>query len=485
MEIPYHPRGPELPEKATGKGLERVFAGAEDFLSATVALADGGEAVLYWLNGMARTERLNDYIIRPLTILHLGKHPARAIQNGGVWTMVSQEPEDLEAACTALTEGSCAIEVGRTLLLVPVPTEEKRSITAPEDEPSQKGAKDSFVEALRTNTSLVRRHLHTWRLRIRSFTVGRESKTKVELLWIEGITDPALVSRAAEGVEKLDVDALLGTQMLTDSLTAGQRTLFPLVITTQRPDKFCRGLLDGRVGVICDGIAQGWLAPGTVGPYFRAPQDRNNQWMVIRFLLAVRYLCVAVSLLLPAGYISMAAFHFGLMPAGMAETVSAARQNVPLSPPLEVVVLLLAFEILQEAGLRLPQLNGQSVSIIGSLVVGQAAVEAKLLSPVVVVVIAAAGVAGYTLPDQDLANALRLVRLSLAVLASLFGIVGVILGLAWLGCHLAELTPLGVPWLAPFAPDVPKSACDATRVPVKRAKFRELFLRPRDQRSQK
>lgn len=485
MKIPYHPRGPELPERATGAGLERVLAGAEDFLSLTVDLVDGGEAKLYWINGMAKTERLNDYIIRPLSILHLGKHPAKTIQAGGVWTMVSPPPKDLEEACTALAEGSCAVEVGRELLLVPVPTEEKRSITAPEDEPSQKGAKDSFVEALRTNTSLVRRHLHTWRLRIRSVAVGRESKTKVEILWLEGITDPALVERAVKQVEEMDVDALLNTQLLTDSLTHGQRTLFPLAVITQRPDKFCRGLLDGRVGVFCDGIAQGWLVPGTIGPYFRAPQDRNNQWVVIRFLMAVRYLCVAISLLLPAGYISMAAFHFGLMPAGMAETVSAARQNVPISPPLEVVVLLVAFEILQEAGLRLPQLNGQSVSIIGSLVVGQAAVEAKLLSPVVVVVIAAAGIAGYTLPDQDLANALRTVRLSLAILASLFGIVGVILGLAWLCCHLSELTPLGVPWLAPFAPDVPKAACDVSRVPVKKAKFRELFLHPQDKRSQK
>ena len=485
VRIPYHPPRIRLAERATGEGLEQAFAGAEDFLSTTVTLADGGEVTLYWINGMAKTERLNDYIIRPLTILHLGKNPAKAMQTGGIWTMVAEEQEHLEAACTALTEGSCAVAVGKKLLLVPVPTEEKRSITAPEDEPSQKGAKDSFVETLRTNTSLIRRHLHTWRLRIKSVTVGRESKTKVEILWIDGITDPALVERAQTGIGQMDVDALMGTQMLTDSLTEGWRTLFPLVITTQRPDKFCRGLLDGRVGVLCDGIAQGWLAPGTVGPYFRAPQDRNNQWIVIRFLLAVRYLCVAVSLLLPAGYISMAAFHFGLMPAGMAETVSAARQNVPLSPPLEVVVLLLAFEILQEAGLRLPQLNGQSVSIIGSLVVGQAAVEAKLLSPVVVVVIAAAGVAGYTLPDQDLANALRLVRLSLAVLASFFGIVGVILGLVWLGCHLAELTPLGVPWLAPFAPDVPKSACDVARVPVRSVKFRELFLHPRDKRSQK
>ena len=344
MKVPYHPRGVELPEKASGAGLKQAFGQAEDFLSLRIDLVDGGEAMLYWINGMAKTERLNDYIVRPLSTIHLGRAPAKAIQAGGVWTMVAKPPQNLEEACTALTEGSCAVEVGDTLLLVPVPTEEKRSITAPEDEPSQKGAKDSFVEAIRTNTSLIRRRLHTWRLRIKAVTVGRESKTKVEVVWVEGITDPNLVDRAMKQVEAMDVDVLVNTQLLTDSLTQGQHTLFPLVVTTQRPDRFCQGLMNGRVGLFCDGIAQGWLVPGTVAPYFRAPQDRNNQWVVIRFLMAVRYLCVAISLLLPAGYISMAAFHFGLMPAGMAETVSAARQNVPISPPLEVVVLLVAFE---------------------------------------------------------------------------------------------------------------------------------------------
>ena len=393
--------------------------------------------------------------------------PVDAVRSGGVWASEVSMPETLEQAATALTEGSCALALDGKLLLIPVPTEEKRGVESPEDEPDLKGPKDSFVEALRTNTSLVRRRLHSPKLAIRSFVVGRESRTKVELCWLEGITAPELVERAAARIAAMDVDALLDTQMLTDTLTDGENTLFPLALITQRPDRFCQGLMDGRVGVFCDGIAQGWLLPGTAALCLRAPQDQNNQWLVVRALAAVRLLCVAVSLLLPAG------------------SIAAARQSVPFSPPLEVVVLLVAFEILQEAGQRIPQLNGQSVSIIGSLVVGQAAVDAKLLSPVVVVVVAAAGIAGYTMPNQDLANALRAVRLVLAVLASFWGALGIVLGLGWICCHLASLEPLGVPWLAPFAPDTPRAACDTTRVPVRRAKLREVFLRPEDRRNQR
>ena len=485
MRVPFHPRGAELPQRADGKGLEQVFAQAEDFQHRTLKLLEGGEVELYWVYGMVRNERLNDYVIRPLTTLPLGRDPAKAITMGGVWTVVAQPPKDLEEVAVALAEGNCALQVGRTLLLIPVPTEEKRAVTPPEDEPAQKGAKDAFVETLLTNTSLVRRHIHTWRLGTRSIVVGREGRIKVQILWIEGLTNPELVKQAARRVKQMDVDAVLDTQTLTDHLTDGQHTMVPLVLLTQRPDRFCRGLMEGRVGVFCDGIAQGWLVPGTAALFLRGPQDRDNQWLSSRALLFVRYLSVAFSLLLPAGYISMAAFHFGLMPTGMSETISAARQNVPVSPPLEVVLLLFAFEILQEAGMRIPQLNGQSVSIIGSLVVGQAAVEAKLLSPMVVVVVAAAGIAGYTLPSQDLANALRAVRFLLAVLAAFVGLFGVVLGLGWLCCHLSELEPLGVPWLAPFAPDVPKSPCDVTRTPVRRAKLREVFLHPQDRRNQR
>lgn len=485
MRIPYHPRREELPQRADGAGLERAFAQAEDFQHRKLKLLEGGWAQVYWINGMVRNERLNDYVIRPLTTLPLGRDPVKAVETGGVWTVVAQRPKDLEEAAVALTEGNCALRIGDALLLIPIPTEEKRAVSAPEDEPSQRGGKDSFVETLITNTSLVRRRLHTWRLGCRSATVGREGRIKVQVLWIEGLTNPDLVERAERRLAEMDVDAVLDTQTVTDHLTDGQRTLVPLAMITQRPDRFCQGLMDGRVGVLCDGIAQGWLVPGTAALFLRAPQDRDYQWASARALIFVRYLSVALSLLLPAGYISMAAFHFGLMPTGMAETISAARQSVPVSPPLEVVLLLFAFEILQEAGMRIPQLNGQSVSIIGSLVVGQAAVEAKLLSPVVVVVVAAAGIAGYTMPNQDLANALRAVRFLLAVLAAFVGLFGVVLGLGWLCCHLSSLEPLGVPWLAPFAPDVPKTPCDVTRIPVRRAKLREAFLRPLDRRNQK
>ena len=233
MRVPFHPRGAELPQRADGKGLEQVFAQAEDFQHRTLKLLEGGEVELYWVYGMVRNERLNDYVIRPLTTLPLGRDPAKAITMGGVWTVVAQPPKDLEEAAVALAEGNCALQVGRTLLLIPVPTEEKRAVTPPEDEPAQKGAKDAFVETLLTNTSLVRRHIHTWRLGTRSIVVGREGRIKVQILWIEGLTNPELVKQAARRVKQMDVDAVLDTQTLTDHLTAVSYTHLTLPTTSR------------------------------------------------------------------------------------------------------------------------------------------------------------------------------------------------------------------------------------------------------------
>ena len=485
MRVPFHPRKEELTGKASAAGLAEVYARASDFKRQSLTLKDGTQVELCWLEGMVRAARLGDEVVRPLAEWQPGQHPAQEVLRGAVWVADTREASSLRDAAIALTDGACALEVEGKVVLIPVPTEDRRSVTPPEDEPAVKGGNDSFVETLNTNLSLVRRRIHSWTLGVKNLKVGRESRTGVSVVWMEGITDSELVARVEKRLEQMDVDALLGTQAVCAELTDTYHTMLPMSVITQRPDRFCQGLMDGMVGVFCDGLAQGILLPGTSAMFLRAPQDPNAQWLSVRGLVAVRYLSVLFSLLFPAGYIAMASFHFGLMPAALAESISASRQSVPISPPLEVLLLLLAFEILQEAGLRMPSLTSQSVSIIGSLVVGQAAVDAKLLSPVVVVVVAAAGIAGYTLPNLDLANALRTVRFGLAVLAALFGTLGIVLGLVDLCCHLSRLEPLGVPWLAPFAPDQPSGPNAATRVPVRQTKLRELFLHPKNLRNQK
>lgn len=194
-----------------------------------------------------------------------------------------------------------------------------------------------------------------------------------------------------------------------------------------------------------------------------------------------------MTLLLPGFYIAVASFHFEMIPTKLATSIIASKQNVPFATPFEVLLLLLAFEILQEAGLRLPKTIGQTVSIIGGLVVGQAAVDAKILSPAVVIVVAAAGIAGFTLPNQDLANALRIWRFLVALAASIAGLFGVVTALAALVCHLAGMESFGLAYLTPFAADAGQQVEGHAvfRQPIPEVKLRELSLRPENRRRQK
>ena len=270
---------------------------------------------------------------------------------------------------------------------------------------------------------------------------------------------------------------------LEEYLTDSARTPFPLLSATQRPDWFCGGLLEGRVGVLCEGLPMGWLMPGTVDLFFKTNQDRTCGWLMATAIRLLRYGCMLVSLLLPALYVAAVTFHPEMIPAKLALSISAARRQVPFSGVFEVLALLAAFEVLQEAGLRLPGPIGQTVSILGGLVVGSAAVEARIVSPAVLIAVAVAGIAGYTTPNQDLANALRLCRFGLTLLASVAGVLGLSLGVLAMVRHLAGLESFGVPYLSPFVTG--ERAGGIVRLPLPLEKWRQGVSALRNRRNQR
>ena len=365
-------------------------------------------------------------------------------------------------------------------------TEEKRSVSSPENEPDVKGARDSFVESLRTNTSLVRRRFRAPELKIEEQIVGRQSVTPVDVLYIEGIADPGLAARVKARLEQIDIDALLMTGSLEQYVTDESRTAFPLTAYTERPDRFCTGLAEGRVGVIVDGIPMGWLFPATLDSFFRTGQDRSTSWAVAGALSVLRYVCMLITLFLPGLYAAAVLFDPELIPVKLSLSIIAAKADVPFSTLTEILVMLLAFEVLQEAGLRLPSSIGQTVSILGGLVVGSAAVEAKLVSPAVLVVVAIAGIAGYTAPSQDFAGALRIWRFLITLAGGLMGLTGLALAGTALVYRLAQLSTFGVAYLTPFASNAgeQREGHVVLREPLPDVKTRPDYLNTRNRRNQ-
>ena len=473
------------PGAVTDENIRAIFENAGDFIVRQLQCA-GHTLYAYAIDGLTSGADTSEYVIRPISD-HLSGSTMQALYEqamaGSIYNSVADPCEDLDTVALKLVNGFCVVlfpDVGA--IAFEVKTGEKRGLSAPEVENTVKGPKDAFTETVRTNTSLIRRHLRSPDLRLEETKVGRRSLTNVTVAWIKGITDPSLVERMKKRLDAIDIDGFLSPSAVEEYVTGSRATAFPLMRYTERADTFCGGLLEGRVGLLVDGLPLGYLAPAELGYLMDSPEDRGRDYVSASCIRVLRYGALLISLLLPGFYIAMAVFHQEMIPLPLLRSIIESKENVPFSTVLEVLGLLAAFELLQESGIHLPQAVGQSVSIIGGIVVGTAAVEAGLISPAALIVVSIAGVCGFVLPNRDLANAIRVWRFAIAVLGAAAGLFGVTAGLIALTVHLAGLRCLDVPYLAPF-----HETGDSTILRYRLAlqKFRPLRLHPLDRRNQK
>ncbi len=469
----------------TDENITKLFEGAGDFDTRKL-LCSGYTLYIYAIDGLTSGSAISEYVVKPVLENLTGDTMQTLYENardGVVVNSVVKPCKDLQNAALLLVNGFCVVLFpGVGALAFEAKTGEKRSLSAPEVEHTAKGPKDAFVETARTNTSLIRRHLRTPDLRLYETTVGRRSITNVTVASIEGITDPELVARLKKRLKEIDIDGLISPASVEEYVTGSRATAFPLLQYTERTDRFCQGLLNGRVGLLVDGLPLGYLLPVDIGYLMDSPEDRGRDYVSASCIRVLRHGGLLLSLLLPGLYIAMATFHQEMIPLELLRSIIESKQSVPFSTVLEVLGLLMAFELLQESGVHLPQAIGQSVSIIGGIVVGTAAVEAKLISPAALIVVSVAGISGYILPNRDLADAIRVWRFALAVLSSVAGLFGLTVGLLLLLIHLSGLSSLDVAYLAPFTQ--PKRA-NLLRHRLYQDKYRDLLLHPKDRRNQK
>ena len=468
--------------------VKRVFQNCYD-LSAREILLGGVEgkvkATVCYIDGLVSGITVADTIIRPATtkerfaFAELESEAIELILKGGVYSYTAILRTDLNDVIDDMLNGFCAVifDAAGAAVTFEVRSPDKRSIDEPKEEKVVKGSKDVFIEILRTNTMQVRRKLRNPNLRLKQVTVGATSKTSMVIAYIEGYTNMKYVEEMERRLKNANFDSAVTAASVEEHIYDKPSSMFPQMLRTERPDRFCMNLLEGRVGLLIDGLPMGYLAPGTFSQFYKVPDDNAKHYIVASAMTLLRYASVIIALLLPAFYVAVVMYHQEMLPPKLLVSIIESRKSVPFPSAIEVLGMLMAFELLQEAGLRLPNTIGQTVSIIGALIVGQSAVEAKVISPVVVIVIALSGIASYTVPDQDMSAAIRVHRFILVLTAIAAGLYGVVLGFTTLIYNMCSMESFGVSYMEPFAGGKGKRLRELLRLPLTKTQHMDPELR--------
>ncbi|UII55469.1 spore germination protein [Cytobacillus spongiae] len=353
-----------------------------------------------------------------------------------------------------------------------------RGISLPEVEFSVIGPKEAFVESMDQNINLVRKRIPIKELVIENITIGDLSKTKIAILYIEGITDPQNVNTIKQRIGDIEIDEVADSSYITQLISDNSRSPFPQLLDTERPDRVAAILAEGKVAVIVDGSPHALIAPTTLVEFFSSFEDYFLNWELSSFFRLIRLFAVAFSILVTPVYVATLNYHYELIPKDLLSTLITSRREIPLPPILEALFLELTIELLREAGARLPTKVGQTIGIVGGIVIGTASVDAGLTSNVLLIIVALAALASFTTPVYRMGNTIRLLRFPFLLAAELWGLVGIVLCFSFLIIHLLKLTSLGRPFLEPLFPPRVADLKDALiRLPFTKQSQRPEYLR--------
>ena len=348
-----------------------------------------------------------------------------------------------------------------------------------ESEKVLRGSREGYSDSVKSNSALIRKRLRDTRLKVEEYKIGVRSHTLTQVLYMDDLVHEGLLEEVKERLEEFQIDGILDSGMLEQLTEDVWYSPFPQYQTTERPDRAVQEILKGKVVILCDNSPEALILPGNFSSFMESSEDWYHRFEMASFLRILRYLAVIMATVLPGLYLAVIRFHTQILPSALILSFAEAREGVPFSSVVELIFLELAFELIREAGVRVPGSLGNAIGIVGGLVIGQAAVEANLVSPIVVMIVALTALGSMTVPNEEFAAAFRLVKYGFLILGGYLGIYGIVLGVYLVIGHLAGLISFGIPYLVPFIKKEQKGSRGEgiLRVPLRKRVLRPLYAR--------
>ena len=458
-----------------------------DIVEREFLVGGNGKLIMLYADNFVDLEALRESILETVMLDYQNDRPKgilEALLEEAIAVSEVKKVTTVAEICDAVFWGDTVLLMDGNDFALQATTKQfpNRGIGKAETEVVVQGPKDAFMEVMAFNIVLTRRRIRDPKLKLKRKKAGNRTRTDIALMYMEDLVRPEILSQVEKQLDDMDVEGLLDSGSVEQLLERRQFSPFPQLQMTERPDKTASALLEGRVVLLADNTPYAILLPATLNTFFQAAEDYYERWEIVSFIRLIRYGAAFLAVTLPGLYIAFAVYHPQLMPTALALKVASTRGAIPFSVIGEVLIMELAFELLREAGIRLPSPVSSTIGIVGGIIIGSAAVEAGIVSPVVVIVAALTGICTFVIPNVSVVSGLRISKYLVIAMAAVFGLFGVWAALLLLLGHLSGLTSYGIPYLYPYCASSVNDDRDwedsIFRLPPSKKKGRPIFARP-------
>ncbi|ETT42421.1 MULTISPECIES: spore germination protein [unclassified Paenibacillus] len=476
--------------EANEEQLSRLLGQSTDLVSKRLQLGEHTELNVFYIDGLIDNQLLHNSILYSLQegrICDLleAESPERKIELLSKRILLAGDVtivRDYVRFIHDLLSGNVMIMVegSAEALRIGLPGWEDRNVSEPNSQSVVRGPMEGFTENLRTNTALIRRKIKDSQLWLETMQIGRVTQTSVSIMYLKHIANPELVEEVKRRLDAIDTDSILESGYIEEFIQDTVATPFPTIYNSDRPDTIAGGILEGKVAILVDGTPFVLLAPTVFVSFFQSAEDYYQRADISSLLRWIRFLAFFLTMFAPAFYVAITTYHQEMIPTNLVISLAAQRETVPFPAFVEAVMMELTYEILREAGVRIPKNVGQAVSIVGTLVIGQAAVAAGFISSAMVIIVSITAISSFVIPEAGMSVAARMIRFVLIMLAGFMGLYGILCGVFVLVLHLVSLRSFGVPYMSPIGPFVREDLKDS----IFRLTWPLLRTRPRQNRTQ-